>query len=112
VGTGSPQDCATNKKIGAATTVDLTRLAVLIALAGGALVDILIAVYLTLIGALAYAVNKPADPKSIAIFILIATCFAAPPVALSFFRKNNYLYAFIVICAPMTLAALASRFGV
>ena len=49
--------------------MDFTRLAVLIALAGGALVDILIAVYLTLVGALAYAINKPADPKSIAIFV-------------------------------------------
>jgi hypothetical protein len=92
--------------------MDYTRLAVLIALAGGALVDILIAVYLTLVGGLAYAINRPAEPKSIVIIILIAACFIAPPVTLSFFRKNNYLYAFIAVCLPMTLAALASRFGV
>jgi hypothetical protein len=91
--------------------MDVTRLAVVILLAGGALVDILIAVYVTLIGALAYALNRPAEPKSIAIILLMAACFVAPPVALSFFRKNNYLYAFIVVCAPMTLAALAGRFG-
>ena len=92
--------------------MDLTRLAVLIALAGGALVDILIAIYLILIGGLAYALNRPAEPRSIAIIILIAACFAAPPMTLSFFRKNNYLHAFIIVCAPMTLAALAARFGV
>jgi hypothetical protein len=92
--------------------MDLTRLVVLIALAGGALVDILIAVYLTLIGALAYALNRPAEPRSIVIIALIAACFVAPPLTLSFFRKSNYLYAFIAVCAPMTLAALASRFGV
>jgi hypothetical protein len=91
--------------------MDLTRLSVLIALAGGALVDILIAVYLILIGALDFAVKNLADPKSILIFVLIAACFVAPPMALSFFRKNNYLYAFIAVCAPMTLAALAGRFG-
>jgi hypothetical protein len=92
-------------------TMDYTRLAVVIALAGGALVDILIAISLTLLGALAAAVNNPAAPKSIAIFGLMIACFAAPPVALSFFRKDNYLYAFIAICTPMTLAALAGRFG-
>lgn len=92
--------------------MDYTRLAVVTALAGGALVDILIAVYLTLVGGLAYALEKPADPRSIAILLLMLACFAAPPAALSFFRKNNYLYAFIVVCAPMTLAALAGRFGV
>jgi hypothetical protein len=92
--------------------MDLTRLAVLIALAAGALVDILIAIYLILVGGLAFAINKPADPKSVAIVVLLAACFAAPPVTLSFFRKNNYLYAFIAVCAPMTFAALAGRFGV
>ncbi len=91
--------------------MDITRLAVVILLAAGALGDILIAVYLTLVGALAYALNRPAEPKSIAIIVLMAVCFAAPPVALSFFRRNNYLYAFIAVCTPMTLAALASRFG-
>ena len=97
---------------GETRTMDYTRLAVVTALAGGALVDILIAVYLTLVGGLAYALEKPADPRSIAILLLMLACFAAPPAALSFFRKNNYLYAFIVVCAPMTLAALATRFGV
>jgi hypothetical protein len=92
--------------------MDYTRLAVVIALAGGALVDILIAIYITLVGGLAYALNNPADPRSIAILLLMLACFAAPPVALSFFRKNNYTYAFIAVCAPMTLAALATRFGV
>ncbi|HKY87562.1 MAG TPA: hypothetical protein VJL90_12435 [Pseudorhodoplanes sp.] len=91
--------------------MDLTRLSVLIALAGGALVDILIAVYLILAGALDFAVKQPLNPKSIAILFLIAACFVAPPMTLSFFRKNNYLYAFIAVCAPMTLAALGSRFG-
>jgi len=91
--------------------MDVTRLAVVALLAGGALVDILIAIYLTLIGALAYAINRPAEPKSIAIMLLMVACFAAPPVALSFFRNNKYLPAFIAVCAPMTLAALAGRFG-
>ncbi len=90
--------------------MDITRLIVLVALAGGALVDILIAIYLTLTGALGFALNKPADPKSFLIFILMAACFAAPPVTLSFFRKDNYLYAIIAVCAPMTIAALASRY--
>ena len=92
--------------------MDVTRLAVLILLAGGALVDILIAVYLILIGAMDFAVKQPLQPRSIAILFLIAACFVAPPMALSFFRRNNYLYAFIAVCAPMTLAALAARFGV
>ena len=55
--------------------MDLTRLAVLILLAGGALVDILIAVYLTLIGGARFRAQQPADPKSIAILFLIAACF-------------------------------------
>ncbi len=97
---------------GETRTMDTTRLAVVTALAGGALVDILIAVYLTISGGLAFALNAPADPRSIAILLLMLACFAAPPVALSYFRKNNYLYAFIAVCAPMTLAALATRFGV
>ena len=92
--------------------MDVTRLAVLILLAGGALVDILIAVYLILIGAMDFAVKQPLQPRSIAILFLIAACFVAPPMALSFFRRNNYLYAFIAVCAPMTLAALAAQFGV
>jgi hypothetical protein len=92
--------------------MDYTRFAVLIALAVGALADILIAVYLILVGALDFAAKQPLHPKSIAIIVLIAACFVAPPIALSQFRKNNYLYAFIAVCVPMTLAALASRFGV
>ncbi len=92
--------------------MDFTRLAVLIALAGGALVDILIAVYLILLGGLDFAVKNPAHPKSLVILFLIAACFVAPPITLSYFRKSNYLYAFIAVCAPLTLAALASRFGV
>ena len=91
--------------------MDLTRIAVVVALAGGALVDILIAIYLTLVGALAFALNNPMQIRSIGVLTLMLACFVAPPVALSFFRKNNYLYAFIVVCAPMTLAALAGRFG-
>lgn len=92
--------------------MDLTRLAVLVALAGGALVDVLIAVYLILVGALDAAVKNPLHPKAFIVLFLIAACFVAPPIALSFFRRSNYLYAFIAVLAPMTLTALASRFGV
>jgi hypothetical protein len=91
--------------------MDTTRLAVLIALAGGALVDILIAVYLILVGALDAAVKNPLHPKAFVVLFLIAACFVAPPMAISFFRRNNYLYAFIAVLAPMTLTAIASRFG-
>jgi hypothetical protein len=92
--------------------MDTTRLAVLIALACGALVDILILAYATVTG-LDHALNNPAQPKSIAILALMVACFAAPPIAFSAFRKNNYLFAFIAVCTPMTLAVLAGRwFGI
>ena len=74
---------------GEARTMDTTRLAVVIALAGGALVDILIAVYLTLSGGLAFALNKPADPRSIAILLLMLACFVAPPIALSYLSQEQ-----------------------
>jgi hypothetical protein len=91
--------------------MEIARLVVLILLAAGTLIDILILAGVTLIGGLAYALNRPAELKSIVILILLAACFAAPPLAFSFWRRNAQGYAFAAVCAPMLLAGLAAALG-
>lgn len=92
--------------------MDVGRFVVLIMLAGGALTDIVIACGLILVGALAHAINNPAELKSLAIFVLIAAGFAAPPIALSLWRQNSYPKAFVAVCTPIVLAAAATMFGI
>jgi len=92
--------------------MDVARVAVLVILAGGALADIAVAAGMILVGALAHAISRPAEPKSLAIFVLIAAGFAAPPIALSLWRQNSYLYAFIAVCTPVTLVAIAAMLGI
>ncbi|GIK79135.1 MAG: hypothetical protein KJZ73_12115 [Pseudorhodoplanes sp.] len=92
--------------------MDIARVSIVIVLAACGLIDILLSSALILNGALGHALRHFADPKSVAILVLIAGGLAAPPLALAFFRRHVYWPALAIIVAPIALAAVASRLGI
>jgi hypothetical protein len=92
--------------------VDVTRLVAVIVLGVAALADILMASALIVVGALAHAINNPAELKSIAVMLLIAGGLSAPALGMSYFKKGGYGIAVTIVCAPLVLLAVAMRLGV
>ncbi len=90
----------------------MLRLAVILAIAAAGLADILMGTALILKGALRQAMGAPGDPKSAAVFVVVAAAFAAPPLALWLWRNGRLGPSLIAAVAPLAAAALAGRFGV